>query len=153
MSPSKSESAGSTAPSQFRQNSLTSCSSFTAPGSETENRRGRGRKIPLWSMSRATAWRRIKVLLQQARRSAQILLVSAVADAYMALAADRENLALAENIFKAQESAFAMVQRQFLQGVTNELSLRQAQTSVETALQVRLYAVLGGRCDADIVNG
>ena len=104
-------------------------------------------------MSRATAWRRIKVLLQQARRSAQILLVSAVADAYMALAADRENLALAENIFKAQESAFAMVQRQFLQGVTNELSLRQAQTSVETALQVRLYAVLGGRCDADIVNG
>ena len=72
---------------------------------DTENRRGRGRKIPLWSMSRATAWRRIKALLQQARRSAQILLVSAVADAYM---------------------------------------LRQAQPSVETALQVRLYAVLGG---------
>ena len=70
---------------------------------------------------------------EQARRSAQILLVSAVADAYMALAADRENLALAENTFKAQESTFAMVQRQYLQGVTNELSLRQAQTSVETA--------------------
>ena len=34
---------------------------------------------------------------EQARRSAQILLVSSVAKAYLALAADRENLALAQN--------------------------------------------------------
>ena len=33
---------------------------------------------------------------EQARRSAQILLVSAVANAYLVLAADRENLNLAE---------------------------------------------------------
>ena len=33
---------------------------------ETESRRGRGRKVPLWSMSRATAWRQIKALLREA---------------------------------------------------------------------------------------
>ena len=33
---------------------------------------------------------------EQARRSAQILLVSSVANAYLTLAADRENLTLAE---------------------------------------------------------
>ena len=33
---------------------------------ETEAKRGRGRKVPLWRMSRATAWRQIKALLQKA---------------------------------------------------------------------------------------
>ena len=33
---------------------------------ETEAKRGRGRKVPLWRMSRATAWRQIKALLKYA---------------------------------------------------------------------------------------
>jgi multidrug efflux system outer membrane protein len=70
---------------------------------------------------------------EHAQSSAQILLVSAVADAYLALAADRENLALAESTLQTQKATFSMVQRQFDLGIANDLSLRQAQTQVETA--------------------
>ncbi len=41
---------------------------------------------------------------EQARRSAQILLVSAVANAYLTLAADRENLKLAETTLETQQT-------------------------------------------------
>ena len=47
---------------------------------------------------------------EQARRSAQILLVSAVANAYLALAADRENLKLAETTLETQEAAYDLIQ-------------------------------------------
>ena len=40
----------------------------------------------------------------QARRSAQILLVSTVANAYLTLAADRENLKLATSTLETQEA-------------------------------------------------
>ena len=48
---------------------------------------------------------------EQARRSAQILLVSSVANAYLALAADRENLKLSETTLEAQQAAYALVKR------------------------------------------
>ena len=70
---------------------------------------------------------------EHARRAAQVLLVSSAANAYLTLAADRENLALAEKTFEAQKATYDMVARQYSLGITNELSLRQAQTSVETA--------------------
>ena len=70
---------------------------------------------------------------EQARRSAQILMVSAVADAYLALAADRENLALAETTFQTQSAAYKLVQRRYEVGLANKLVLRQAQTPVEAA--------------------
>ena len=43
---------------------------------------------------------------EQARRSAQILLISAVAKAYLTLAADRETLKLAQSTLEAQEAAY-----------------------------------------------
>lgn len=46
---------------------------------------------------------------EQARRSAQILLVSSVAGAYLTLAADRENLALATNTLATQLEALALI--------------------------------------------
>ena len=70
---------------------------------------------------------------EEGRRSAQITLVSGVALAYLTLAADHDNLTLAETTYQAQKSTFEMVQRQYALGVANELSLRQAQTQVETA--------------------
>ncbi len=70
---------------------------------------------------------------QQARRSAQILLVSAVANAYLALAADRENLALSETTFQTQKAAYELVRRQYEVGVVTKLDLCQAQTLMETA--------------------
>lgn len=70
---------------------------------------------------------------EQAQHSAQLLLITGVANAYLALAADRENLALAQNTYQVQKATYDMVQRQYTIGVANELSLRQSQTPVETA--------------------
>lgn len=70
---------------------------------------------------------------EQARRGTQILLVSSVVDTYLALAADRENLALAEQTFEAQQAAYDLVQRQCEEDVATELDLRQARIPVDTA--------------------
>ena len=70
---------------------------------------------------------------EQARRSAQLLLVSSVANTYLALAADRENLMLAQKTFETQKEFLYLVQKQFDIGVATELELRQAQTILDTA--------------------
>ncbi len=70
---------------------------------------------------------------EQARRSAQILLISSVAQTYLALAADRENLALAENTLAAQQSAYDLVKRRFELGLLPELDLLRAQSPMEVA--------------------
>jgi outer membrane protein, multidrug efflux system len=70
---------------------------------------------------------------EAARRSAQILLVSGVAGAYLTLAADREALKLAEITFETQKSAYDLIQRRYELGLTSELALNQAQTQVDTA--------------------
>ncbi|MEW6614568.1 MAG: efflux transporter outer membrane subunit [Thermodesulfobacteriota bacterium] len=70
---------------------------------------------------------------KQAHRSAQILLVSAVANAYLTLAADREILKLAESTLGTQKTAYNLIQRRFEVGLTTELDLRQAQTRVDAA--------------------
>jgi outer membrane protein, multidrug efflux system len=69
----------------------------------------------------------------QARRAAQILLLSEVADAYMTLAADRENLKLAQSTLKSQQAAQYVIQRRFEVGIAPELDLRQVQTRVDAA--------------------
>ena len=70
---------------------------------------------------------------EQARRSAQILLVSSVAQAYLALAADRENLALAETTLQAQKSSYDLIKRRRDLGLAPELDLYRAQTPVDIA--------------------
>ncbi len=69
----------------------------------------------------------------EARRSAQILLVSSVADAYLALAADRESLTLAETTLKAQQDSYALIKRRYEIGLVTELDLYRAQTQVDAA--------------------
>jgi multidrug efflux system outer membrane protein len=69
----------------------------------------------------------------QARRSTQILLISEVANAYLTLAADRENLKLAQSTLKTQQAAYYLIQRRFEVGLAPELDLRQVQTRVDTA--------------------
>lgn len=69
----------------------------------------------------------------QARRSAQILLVSAGSNAYLTLAADRENLKLAEVTLKSQQAGYDMIKRRLEVGIASELDLNRAQTQVETA--------------------
>ena len=70
---------------------------------------------------------------EQARRSAQILLVSSVANAYLALAADRESLTLAETTLATQQDAYDLVKRRYDRGLAPELDLYRAQTQVDTA--------------------
>jgi len=69
----------------------------------------------------------------QARRSAQILLISEVASAYLTLAADRENLKLAQSTLEAQQASYKLIQRRFEVGLAPELDLRQVQTRVDAA--------------------
>ena len=70
---------------------------------------------------------------EQARRSAQILLVSEVANAYLTLAADRENLKLAQSTLDAQQASYHLIRRRHEVGLVSELDLRQVQTRVDTA--------------------
>ena len=70
---------------------------------------------------------------EQARRGAQILLVSLVASTYLTLAADRENLKLAATTLKAQQDAYDLVKRRFDLGLIPELDVHRAQTQVDVA--------------------
>jgi multidrug efflux system outer membrane protein len=69
----------------------------------------------------------------QARRSAQILLVSSVAGAYLSLAADRESLVLAETTLASQQGTYHMIQRRHDLGLTADLDVERAQTQVDGA--------------------
>ena len=70
---------------------------------------------------------------EQARRSAQIALVSEVVRVYMTLAADRGNLKLARSTLETQHAAYSLIKRRYEIGLANELDLRQAQTRVDAA--------------------
>ncbi len=70
---------------------------------------------------------------EQALRSARILLVAGVAETYLALAADRENLRLSESTLETQKAAYDLVRRRADLGLASELDLRRAQTSVDAA--------------------
>ncbi|AFT69926.1 Efflux transporter, outer membrane factor lipoprotein, NodT family [Alloalcanivorax dieselolei B5] len=70
---------------------------------------------------------------EEAQRSAHITLVSEVANAYLSLVADRENLRISEETMEAYRASLDLTQRRFDLGVGSELELRQAQTALETA--------------------
>ena len=69
----------------------------------------------------------------EARRSTQISLIAQVATAYLTLASDQDRLKLAQDTLASQSDTYRLNQRSFDLGVASELTLRQAQTSVETA--------------------
>jgi multidrug efflux system outer membrane protein len=70
---------------------------------------------------------------EQARVSAQISLVAEVANTYLTLAADRENLKLARSTLAAQQATYETIRRRAEVGASSDLDLRQAQTRVEAA--------------------
>lgn len=69
----------------------------------------------------------------EARRSVQILIVSAVGETYLTLAADREALQLAQTTFEAQKETYDLVKRRYEVGLASELDLNFAQTQVDIA--------------------
>jgi outer membrane protein, multidrug efflux system len=69
----------------------------------------------------------------QARRGAQILLVSSIANTYLALAADRENLKLAEATLETQETSYKLIRKRQDVGIASELDLQRAKSQVDAA--------------------
>lgn len=130
--------------------------SFTGEGGKTRQRRsadliepGQPRTVTQYHADLGfAAWEldffgRIRSLSDQAleeylatdegRRSTQVALVSQVARTYFALAADRENLALARATLESQQTAYGLVKRRFDVGSVSELDLKQARIPVDTA--------------------
>ena len=70
---------------------------------------------------------------EHARRSAQILLVSSVASAYLSLVADRESLRLAETTLVSQRDAYVLIKRRYDLGLVTQLDLYRVQTQVDSA--------------------
>ena len=70
---------------------------------------------------------------EEARRGVQLSLVSEVANAYLTLLADNENLRLSKATLKDQEKSYQLIQQTVEAGVKSLLDLNQAKTTVETA--------------------
>jgi outer membrane protein, multidrug efflux system len=69
----------------------------------------------------------------EARRSAQILLIAATAGAYLNLAADGENLNLAKTTLKTQQDVYRIIDRRYQVGLATEVDVKRAQTQVDAA--------------------
>jgi multidrug efflux system outer membrane protein len=70
---------------------------------------------------------------EQARRSARIMLIAEVSKAYLALAADRENLKLARSTLKSQQNSYELIEKSHKNGFATEIDLHRAQTQVDAA--------------------
>lgn len=70
---------------------------------------------------------------EQARSAAQISLVAAVANTYLALAADRDSLRLAEETLRTQQALYELIRHTREAGMASDLEVRQAQSQVEAA--------------------
>jgi multidrug efflux system outer membrane protein len=70
---------------------------------------------------------------EQARRSAQIALIAAVANLYLTRTADGEGLRLARLTMQARESSYNLIRSRFEVGASSGLDVRQARTLLEAA--------------------
>lgn len=70
---------------------------------------------------------------EAAQRSTQLTVVAEVASSYLNLAADQEQLALAQETLRSQTESYDLTARQATLGFASDLAVRQAQTPVETA--------------------
>jgi multidrug efflux system outer membrane protein len=84
----------------------------------------------------------------QARKAAQILLVSQVADQYLTLLADDELLAVTQRTLETAQASYKLALLQFETGTGTELSVRQAETVVEQA-NANHAAQVRGRAQAE----
>ncbi|HTP65901.1 MAG TPA: AdeC/AdeK/OprM family multidrug efflux complex outer membrane factor [Geobacteraceae bacterium] len=100
----------------------------------------------------------------EARRSVQISLVAEVANNYLTLAADREQLKLAKDTLASQQASYQLIKSRYEAGMSSALDLHQAQTSVDTARvdiarfttfvaqdENALNLVVGSRVEADLL--
>jgi len=77
---------------------------------------------------------------EQARRSAQIALISEIAKVYLTLASDRENFKLARSTLETRQAAYHLIKRRYEVDLATELDLRQAQIPLDAArVDMALY--------------
>jgi outer membrane protein, multidrug efflux system len=103
-------------------------------------------------------WGRIRSLKDQAlaqylataeaRKAAEISLVSQVADQYLTMLAEDDLLKVTQDTLKTAQDSYTITKVQFDNGTGSELDLRQAQTVVETA-QANLQAQARARAQAE----
>ena len=70
---------------------------------------------------------------EENRKSTQISLIAEVATAWLALAADKMRLDIAQQTLQSQQATYEINQKMFDLGVANALTLKQLQTSVDSA--------------------
>lgn len=70
---------------------------------------------------------------REAQRSAQISLIAEVANAWLTLAADKEQLRLSRDTLSTQQAVYALIKQRLDAGLSSELDLRQAQTQMDAA--------------------
>ena len=92
-------------------------------------------ELDLFGHIRSQTESQFQIYLGQAetRRSTQISLVAQVANDYITLLADRQQLSIARQTLDAQVKSYSITKAMFDQGTTTFLSLRQAETTVDTA--------------------
>lgn len=79
----------------------------------------------------------------QARRGAQLMMISSTAQVFLSLAADQEILQLVTSTLRTQESLYNLIKKRADAGLASELDLRRAQTQVDIARgDVALYTQL-----------
>jgi multidrug efflux system outer membrane protein len=79
---------------------------------------------------------------EQVRSATQISLVSAVANTYLALIADRENLKLAQETLRTQQASYDLIRQIRDFGMSSDLEVQQAKSQVDAA-QVEISAYSG----------
>ncbi|MGD9825446.1 efflux transporter outer membrane subunit [Desulfobacter sp.] len=89
---------------------------------------------------------------EQARRSAQIALISEVARTYLTLAADRELLNLARFTFKNQQDSYTLILANYHTGLATRIDLRRAQTQADVARRDVQYYIQLAAQDLNALN-
>jgi multidrug efflux system outer membrane protein len=70
---------------------------------------------------------------EEGRKTTQISLIASVANTYLSLLADEEQLAITQQTLSTREESFKLSQLRFDNGVTSELDLRQSESLLEAA--------------------
>ena len=70
--------------------------------------------------------------MQETQKSATISLIAEVAKSYLTWLTDRELLQISEDTRKIEEESYNLIEQRTRAGITNELDLAQARTSLET---------------------
>lgn len=70
---------------------------------------------------------------EEGRRGAELSLIAALSQSWLALAATREQLALADSTLRAQRGIYEMMTQMYDAGLATKLDLRRAQMQVDTA--------------------